>query len=42
MNRPIERQGGFAEFVSIPERNIYNLPKGLNIKERRLAPSSSP
>ena len=23
MNRPIERQGGFAEFVSIPEKNIY-------------------
>ena len=39
MNRPIERQGGFAEFVSIPERNIYNLPNGLNIKE---APISEP
>ena len=37
MNRPIERQGGFAEFVSIPERNIYNLPKGLNIKEAPIA-----
>ena len=37
MNRPIERQGGFAEFVSIPERNIYNLPKGLSIKEAPIA-----
>jgi len=37
MNRPIERQGGFAEFVSIPERNIYNLPSGLNIKEAPIA-----
>ncbi len=37
MNRPIERQGGFAEFVSIPDRNIYNLPKGLSIKEAPIA-----
>jgi len=37
MNRPIERQGGFAEFVSIPERNIFNLPKELNIKEAPIA-----
>jgi len=37
MNRPIEKQGGFAEFVSIPERNIYNLPKGLNIKQAPIA-----
>ena len=37
MNRPIERQGGFAEFVSIPKRNIYNLPSGLTIKEAPIA-----
>ena len=37
MNRPIERQGGFAEFVSIPERNIYSLPKGLSLKEAPIA-----
>ena len=37
MNRPIERQGGFAEFVSIPEKNIYKLPKGLSIKEAPIA-----
>ena len=37
MNRPIERQGGFAEYVSIPDKNIYKLPKGLNIKEAPIA-----
>jgi len=37
MNRPIERQGGFAEYVSIPDRNIYELPKKLNIKEAPIA-----
>ena len=40
MNRPIERQGGFAEFVSIPKRNIYNLP--LFIDETPLILSKSP
>jgi len=39
MNKPVERQGGFAEFVSIPDKNIYELPKGLEIKE---APISEP
>ena len=37
MNRPIERQGGFAEYVSIPDKNIYELPKNLNIKEAPIA-----
>ena len=37
MNRPIERQGGFAEYVSIPDKNIYELPKGLEIKEAPIA-----
>jgi len=37
MNRPIERQGGFAEYVSIPDKNIYELPKKLNIKEAPIA-----
>jgi threonine dehydrogenase-like Zn-dependent dehydrogenase len=37
MNRPIERQGGFAEYVSIPDKNIYELPKGLSIKEAPIA-----
>jgi len=39
MNRPIERQGGFAEYVSIPDKNIYELPKNIDIKE---APISEP
>ena len=39
MNKPIERQGGFAEYVSIPDKNIYELPKNLNMKE---APISEP
>ena len=37
MNKPIERQGGFAEYVSIPDKNIYELPKGLSIKEAPIA-----
>ena len=37
MNKPIERQGGFAEYVSIPDKNIYELPKNLNIKEAPIA-----
>ena len=37
MNRPIERQGGFAELVSIPDKNIYELPKKLDIKEAAIA-----
>ncbi len=39
MNRPIERQGGFAEYVSIPDKNIYELPKNLDIK---VAPIAEP
>ena len=37
MNRPIVRQGGFAEYVSIPDKNIYELPKALEIKEAPIA-----
>ena len=37
MNKPIIRQGGFAEFVSIPDKNIYELPKNLDIKEAPIA-----
>ncbi len=37
MNRPIMRQGGFAEYVSIPDKNIYELPKNLNMKEAPIA-----
>jgi len=37
MNKPIERHGGFAEYVSIPDKNIYELPKGLSMKEAPIA-----
>ena len=37
MNRPIERQGGFAEYVSIPEKNIYELPKNVSLREAPIA-----
>ena len=37
MNRPIERQGGFAEFVSIPDQNIYELPPKLKMNEAPIA-----
>ena len=37
MNKPIERQGGFAEYVSIPDQNIYELPKTLAMKEAPIA-----
>ena len=37
MNRPIERQGGFAELVIVPDKNIYELPKGLDIKKAPIA-----
>ena len=37
MNKPIERQGGFAEYVSIPNKNIYELPKNLKMKEAPIA-----
>ena len=37
MNKPFERQGGFAEYVSIPDKNIYELPKNLKMKEAPIA-----
>ena len=37
MNKPIERQGGFAEYVSIPNQNIYELPKTLEMREAPIA-----
>ena len=33
MSKPIKREGGFAEFVSIPNTNIYEIPKKLDTKE---------
>ena len=37
MNRPIERQGGFAEFVSVPNQNIHELPPKLKMNEAPIA-----
>ena len=37
MNRPIERQGVFAEFVSTPDQNIYEIPQGLDRKDAPVA-----
>ncbi len=37
MNRPIERQGVFAEFVSTPDQNIYEIPDGLDKNEAPVA-----
>jgi len=37
MNRPIERQGGFAELVLVPDKNIYELPKDLEMKKAPIA-----
>ena len=37
MNKPIERQGGFAELVLAPDQNIYELPTTLDIKKAPIA-----
>ena len=37
MNKPIVREGGLAEFVSVPDKNIYNLPNNLEIKKAAIA-----
>ena len=37
MSTPIKREGGLAELVSVPEKNIYEIPKSLSIKEAALS-----
>ena len=37
MSAPIQRHGGLAELVSVPEQNIFEVPNGLNMKEAALA-----
>ena len=37
MNRPIERQGVFAEYVATPDQNIYEIPDGLDKNEAPVA-----
>ncbi len=37
MSTPIKREGGLAELVSVPEKNIFEVSKKLSIKEAALA-----
>ena len=37
MNRPIERQGVFAEYVATPDQNIYEIPDGIDKNEAPVA-----
>ena len=37
MNRPYERQGAFAELITVPNTNIYDVPKKLNVAEAAVA-----
>ena len=37
MSTPTKREGGLAELVSAPEKNIFEIPKTLSIKEAALA-----
>ena len=37
MNRPYERQGAFAELITVPNKNIYEVPKKLNVTEAAVA-----
>ena len=37
MNRPYERQGAFAELITVPDTNIYDVPDKLDIKEAAIA-----
>ena len=36
MSKPVQREGGFAEYISIPEKNIYIISDELNTKEAAL------
>ena len=36
MSTPIKREGGLAELVSVPEKNIFEVPNKLSIKEAAL------
>ena len=37
MNRPYERQGAFAELITVPNNNIYEVPEKLDVKEAAVA-----
>ena len=36
MSKPFQREGGLAEYISIPDNNVHIIPKGLNAKEAAL------
>ncbi len=36
MSKPFQREGGLAEYVSIPNKNVHEVPEGLEIKEAAL------
>jgi len=36
MSKPFQREGGLADFISIPDKNIHEIPKNLDIKEAAL------
>ena len=37
MNKPHERQGAFAELITVPDQNMYEIPEKLDIKEAAVA-----
>ena len=37
ISKPIQRQGGFAELVLAPDKNIYELPNGLEMNKAPIA-----
>ena len=37
MNRPYERQGAFAELITVPDHNIFKVPEKLDVKEAAVA-----
>ena len=37
MSTPLKREGGLAELVSVPEKNLYQISDNLNLKEAALA-----
>jgi len=37
MNKPFVREGGLAELVSVPDKNINNLPENLDIKKAAIS-----
>ena len=36
MSKPIQREGGLAEYVSVPDKNIYTIPEELSINDSAL------